>query len=127
MSEYKKYQLQWMISHGYSLRALIAELTEMQFGDPEDEDVPPFGQPRHAGTDKQLHPGGQLAAVEGEGEGFRHHAGDSYVAHPHHRLGMPMAVAEVLPRHQKVPRSGLLQKIRLILLHQAADNFLRLL
>ena len=38
MSEYKKYQLQWMISHGYSLRALIAELTEMQFGDPEDED-----------------------------------------------------------------------------------------
>ena len=38
MSEYEKYQLQWMISHGYSLRALIAELTEMQFGDPEDED-----------------------------------------------------------------------------------------
>lgn len=38
MSEYEKYQLQWMISHGYSLQALIAELKEIQLGDPEDED-----------------------------------------------------------------------------------------
>ena len=38
MSEYEKYQLQWMLAHGYSLRALIAELTEMQLSDPEDGD-----------------------------------------------------------------------------------------
>lgn len=38
MSEYEKYQLQWMIEHGYSLRNLIDELTEMQFSDPEDSD-----------------------------------------------------------------------------------------
>ena len=38
MSEYEKYQLQWMLAHGYSLRSLIAELTEMQLSDPEDGD-----------------------------------------------------------------------------------------
>lgn len=38
MSEYEKYQLQWMIAHDHSLRSLIAELTEMQFSDPEDSD-----------------------------------------------------------------------------------------
>ena len=38
MSEYEKYQLQWMLAHGYSLRSLIAELTEMQLSDPEDFD-----------------------------------------------------------------------------------------
>lgn len=36
MSEYEKYQLQWMIDHGYSLRALMKELTEVQYCDPED-------------------------------------------------------------------------------------------
>lgn len=38
MTEYEKYQLQWMISHGYSLRDLISELTQMQYDDPEDSD-----------------------------------------------------------------------------------------
>ena len=38
MSEYEKYQLQWMLAHVYSLRSLIAELTEMQLSDPEDGD-----------------------------------------------------------------------------------------
>lgn len=38
MSEYEKYQLQWMIDHGYSLQNLIDELTQMQFDDPEDSD-----------------------------------------------------------------------------------------
>ena len=30
MSEYEKYQLQWMIDHGYSLNNLIKELQDMQ-------------------------------------------------------------------------------------------------
>ena len=38
MSEYEKYQLRWMISHGYSIRDLIQELTDMQYSDPEDSD-----------------------------------------------------------------------------------------
>lgn len=38
MSEYEKYQLQWMLAHGHSLRELIDELTELQYGDPEDSD-----------------------------------------------------------------------------------------
>ena len=38
MSEYEKYQLQWMISHGHSIQDLIQELTEMQYCDPEDGD-----------------------------------------------------------------------------------------
>lgn len=38
MSEYEKYQLQWMISHGYSIRDLIQELTDMQYSAPEDSD-----------------------------------------------------------------------------------------
>ena len=38
MPEYEKYQLQWMISHGYSIRDLIQELTNMQYSDPEDSD-----------------------------------------------------------------------------------------
>lgn len=38
ISKYEKYQLQWMIDHGYSLRDLISELTKMQFCDPEDSD-----------------------------------------------------------------------------------------
>lgn len=36
MSEYEKYQLQWMIDHSYSLQNLIDELAEMQYSDPED-------------------------------------------------------------------------------------------
>ncbi len=38
MSEYQKYQLEWMISHGFSLQDLIAELTKLQYDDPEDSD-----------------------------------------------------------------------------------------
>ncbi len=38
MTEYQKYQLQWMIGHGYSLDDLIQELTNMQYDDPEDSD-----------------------------------------------------------------------------------------
>lgn len=38
MSEYEKYQLQWMLAHGHSLRELISELTKLQCGDPEDSD-----------------------------------------------------------------------------------------
>ncbi len=38
MTEYQKYQLQWMIDHGYSLDDLIQELTTMQYDDPEDSD-----------------------------------------------------------------------------------------
>jgi len=36
MTNYEKYQLQWMIDHGYSLRDLMNVLTEMQYEDPED-------------------------------------------------------------------------------------------
>ena len=38
MSNYEKYQLQWMMNHGHSLSELIQELTDMQFEDPEDSD-----------------------------------------------------------------------------------------
>ena len=38
MSDYQKYQLQWMIAHGYSLQNLIDELTRFQYDDPEDSD-----------------------------------------------------------------------------------------
>ena len=38
MTEYQKYQLQWMINHGYSLDDLIQELANMQYDDPEDSD-----------------------------------------------------------------------------------------
>lgn len=38
MTEYEKYQLQWMISHEFSLQDLIAELTCFQYDDPEDSD-----------------------------------------------------------------------------------------
>lgn len=38
MTAYQKYQLQWMIDHGYSLDDLIQELTSMQYDDPEDSD-----------------------------------------------------------------------------------------
>lgn len=36
MGEYERYQLQWMIDHGYSLRSLIEELRDRQYADPED-------------------------------------------------------------------------------------------
>lgn len=39
MSDYQKYQLEWMISHGFSLQNLIAELTQLQYDDPEDSDM----------------------------------------------------------------------------------------
>lgn len=38
MSDYERYQLQWMIDHGHTLRELIGELQDMQYDDPEDSD-----------------------------------------------------------------------------------------
>lgn len=38
MTDYQKYQLQWMLDHGYSLQDLMHELTEFQYDDPEDSD-----------------------------------------------------------------------------------------
>ena len=38
MTDYQKYQLQWMLDHGYSLQDLMRELTEFQYDDPEDSD-----------------------------------------------------------------------------------------
>ncbi len=38
MTDYQKYQLQWMIAHGYSLQDLIAGLTCLQYADPKDSD-----------------------------------------------------------------------------------------
>ena len=38
MTKYQEYQLQWMIDHGHSLQDLIAELTQLQYADPEDSD-----------------------------------------------------------------------------------------
>ena len=38
MTAYEKYQLQWMIDHGYSLQDLMRGLTEFQYDDPEDSD-----------------------------------------------------------------------------------------
>ena len=36
MTDYQKYQLQWMIDHDCSLQDLIRELTDLQYSDPED-------------------------------------------------------------------------------------------
>ena len=36
MGNYEKYQLQWLIYHGYSLKDLMTELTRLQYEDPED-------------------------------------------------------------------------------------------
>lgn len=38
MTNYQKYQLQWMIDHDYSLDDLMSELSGMQYEDPEDSD-----------------------------------------------------------------------------------------
>lgn len=38
MSDYEKFQLQWMIDHGHSLRELMEELKSLQYDDPEDSD-----------------------------------------------------------------------------------------
>ena len=38
MTDYQKYQLEWMIAHGYSLSDLMNELSELQYEDPEDSD-----------------------------------------------------------------------------------------
>lgn len=38
MSDYEKFQLQWMIDHGHSLRELMEELQNLQYDDPEDSD-----------------------------------------------------------------------------------------
>ncbi len=39
MTDYEKYQLQWMIEHNHSLSELINELKKVQYADPEDSDV----------------------------------------------------------------------------------------
>ena len=38
MSDYEKFQLQWMLDHGHSLRELMEELQSLQYDDPEDSD-----------------------------------------------------------------------------------------
>ena len=38
MTEYQKYQLEWMIAHDHSIEELIQELTELQYADPDDSD-----------------------------------------------------------------------------------------
>ena len=38
MSDYEKFQLQWMIDHGHSLHELMEELQSLQYEDPEDSD-----------------------------------------------------------------------------------------
>ena len=38
MTEYQKYQLEWMLVHGYSLQDLVSALTMYQYDDPEDSD-----------------------------------------------------------------------------------------
>lgn len=38
ITPYEKYQLQWMIDHGYSLRDLMNALADFQYDDPEDSD-----------------------------------------------------------------------------------------
>lgn len=38
MSDYEKFQLQWMIDRGHSLRELMEELQSLQYDDPEDSD-----------------------------------------------------------------------------------------
>ena len=37
MSDYEKFQLQWMIEHGHSLRELLEELERAQYEDPEND------------------------------------------------------------------------------------------
>lgn len=37
MSDYEKFQLQWMIDHGHSLRELLEELERVQYDDPEND------------------------------------------------------------------------------------------
>lgn len=36
MTNYEKFQLQWMIDHNYSLSDLIKELKNYQYDDPDD-------------------------------------------------------------------------------------------
>ena len=38
MTDYQKYQLQWMIDHGYGLNDLMQEFRALQYDDPEDSD-----------------------------------------------------------------------------------------
>lgn len=38
MTKYEKYQLEWMLVHGYSLADLMRELTDMQYEDPDYSD-----------------------------------------------------------------------------------------
>lgn len=38
MSDYEKFQLQWMIDREHSLRELMEELQSLQYEDPEDSD-----------------------------------------------------------------------------------------
>ena len=38
MTDFEKYQLQWMMDHGHTLEELMCELQDMQYDDPEDSD-----------------------------------------------------------------------------------------
>lgn len=38
LSPYQKYQLEWMVAHGFSLDDLVFELTQIQYADPADDD-----------------------------------------------------------------------------------------
>ena len=40
MSDYDKYQLEWMVDHGYSLKDLIRELTTYQSSSLTDKVIP---------------------------------------------------------------------------------------
>lgn len=39
MTNYEKYQLEWMIEYGYSLKNLIKDLENIQYQDPENLDM----------------------------------------------------------------------------------------
>ena len=38
MTDFEKYQLQWMMDHGHTLEELMCELQDMQYDDPEDSE-----------------------------------------------------------------------------------------
>lgn len=57
MSDYEKFQLQWMIDHGHSLRELMEELQSLQYDDPEDSDqisTPDHGTVREVGAGQRV-------------------------------------------------------------------------
>ena len=56
MSDYEKFQLQWMIDHGHSLRELMEELQSLQYDDPEDRPDfnPDHGAVREVGAGQRV-------------------------------------------------------------------------